>query len=525
MTPGADVDSSARHPPPLCHPGTREWLTKKIKDWLYDEQRKWDLLWLYGPAGVGKSAVAQTLAEYCLENGRLGAAFFFSRTNDRSDYARLWITIAYQLAVRVPEYQVAVAKQIAADPALLKKAPPVQFKRLIVEPLSRISPRSKILIILDGLDECETEDAQLNIIQLISDLVRSTPSFPVVWMICSRPEYHLKQSFSDNDFVIDCWRKEIPIDSQESKGDVELFLRDGFEEIRRRYSDFLDESWPPESELSDVIDTASGLFAFASTVVRYVGDRQYGNPPARLKTVIRLPYSRSPSDAAPLKALDLLYSQILSEVPADILPTTLHILHSTELFGNSQPAIVIANTCGISRIEFHQSLMKLHSVLDVPSPKDGVSHPVKVIHKSFQDFLENPHRSHHFHWTRHVTALAQIKTLFPLASSITFPTSGNDIGGTELSFTWTTDNAEALLFLKRAILITLGESLLWPSYLDSYDEYAFELIRTFDYNILAKIQALDLDMNDTYSFQETNARFFESLSKEVRTRPRLCRGF
>ncbi len=94
MTPGADVDSSARYPPPQCHPGTREWLTKKIEEWLFDEQRKWDLLWLYGPAGVGKSAVAQTIAEYSLENGRLGAAFF-SRTNDRSDYARLWITIAY----------------------------------------------------------------------------------------------------------------------------------------------------------------------------------------------------------------------------------------------------------------------------------------------------------------------------------------------------------------------------------------------------------------------------------------------
>ncbi len=231
-------------------------------------------------------------------------------------------------------------------------------------------------------------------------------------MVCSRPEYHLKQFFSDNDSIIDCWKKEISIDSRESKEDVALFLRDGFREIHRKYSDFLDESWPPESTLLEVIDAASGLFAFAYTVVRYVGDQRFGNPPACLKIAIDLSHSRSPADAALLEILNLIYGQILSEVPPNILPITLQILHSMRFYTGSEPAIVIANACRISCIEFYQALRKLYSVLDIPSPKDGTSHSVKFIHKSFRDFLDYPQHSRRFHWTPHMFAVPKSKVCF-----------------------------------------------------------------------------------------------------------------
>lgn len=77
MTPVADVDSSERDPPPHCHPSTREWLTTSIEKWLMNEHRQWDLLWFHGATGVGKSTIAQTIAEYAAEQGRLGAASFF----------------------------------------------------------------------------------------------------------------------------------------------------------------------------------------------------------------------------------------------------------------------------------------------------------------------------------------------------------------------------------------------------------------------------------------------------------------
>jgi hypothetical protein len=40
------------------------------------------------------------------------------------------------------------------------------------------------LIIIDGLDECESQRAQCEFIELIGDHLRSFPDFP---LICSRP--------------------------------------------------------------------------------------------------------------------------------------------------------------------------------------------------------------------------------------------------------------------------------------------------------------------------------------------------
>jgi len=41
---------------------------------------------------------------------------------------------------------------------------------------------------LNGLDECKGEDAQRNIIEMISKVVQLKRDFPLVWLICSQPE-------------------------------------------------------------------------------------------------------------------------------------------------------------------------------------------------------------------------------------------------------------------------------------------------------------------------------------------------
>jgi hypothetical protein len=40
MDSNALVDSSARHPPPKCHPGTRETIGEKLEDWLTNPARE-----------------------------------------------------------------------------------------------------------------------------------------------------------------------------------------------------------------------------------------------------------------------------------------------------------------------------------------------------------------------------------------------------------------------------------------------------------------------------------------------------
>jgi len=62
---GASYISQERDPPPRCLPGTRSEVLEKIDTWVKAGVESTRILWLQGPAGAGKSAIAQTVAETC----------------------------------------------------------------------------------------------------------------------------------------------------------------------------------------------------------------------------------------------------------------------------------------------------------------------------------------------------------------------------------------------------------------------------------------------------------------------------
>ncbi|KAF8961812.1 hypothetical protein BDZ97DRAFT_1663668, partial [Flammula alnicola] len=63
---GAFHNSDERFDPPKCHPGTRVAVIKRIMDWVESLEISYPMLWLHGPAGAGKSAIAQMIAEAVL---------------------------------------------------------------------------------------------------------------------------------------------------------------------------------------------------------------------------------------------------------------------------------------------------------------------------------------------------------------------------------------------------------------------------------------------------------------------------
>jgi hypothetical protein len=121
------------------------------------------MLYVRGSAGTGQSAVAQSFGDFCEEEGNFGGSYFFSRVANRNKLKTVTPTLVYQLAENITEYRSLIGHQLAEPPLLLRKSPPVQFRKLFAEPfaaLQRQRPRKHIAIILDGLDECEGEDAQ-----------------------------------------------------------------------------------------------------------------------------------------------------------------------------------------------------------------------------------------------------------------------------------------------------------------------------------------------------------------------------
>jgi hypothetical protein len=276
------------------------------------------MFWLSGPAGTGKSAVAQTFAEKCLEQGCLGAAYFFFRSSGRNDPRTLIPSLAYQLAVNVPDYTNLLGHAIARDPSIFLKTLRVQLRRLIVEPFTVLQAqeheitRKPPLIILDGLDECQGIEAQCEIVEMIGEVIRLKEDPPLLWLIASRPEPHLQYIFSRADFSINCSKEVLLIDA-DTRDDVNRYLRDSFDNIRARFPLVTDVTWPSEVRLRGLEDIASGLFALAATIVRYVSDVTHGDPMGRLANFLGfMSNANHVVMTNPLQILDLLYSQILS---------------------------------------------------------------------------------------------------------------------------------------------------------------------------------------------------------------------
>ncbi|KAF9451810.1 hypothetical protein P691DRAFT_662511, partial [Macrolepiota fuliginosa MF-IS2] len=116
----ASHDSSAHSPPPY-HSGTWQDYVDRLTQWGLNNDSHFDqIAWLKGPSGPGKSIVAQYCAEALEE--RLGASFFFSRSNDRGDPYRFFTSISYQLAMKDDRYGDLLDRRICRDPTLVGKS-------------------------------------------------------------------------------------------------------------------------------------------------------------------------------------------------------------------------------------------------------------------------------------------------------------------------------------------------------------------------------------------------------------------
>ncbi|TEB36812.1 hypothetical protein FA13DRAFT_1085662 [Coprinellus micaceus] len=110
-------------PNSACFPGTRLKVTKKVRSWMGGSLffSNPHIMWIYGYAGCGKSAIAQEVARHFAVENRLAAAFFFFRgAGDRSRITRFATTVASQVAAAIPGTAPIIEMAIRANPALLQ---------------------------------------------------------------------------------------------------------------------------------------------------------------------------------------------------------------------------------------------------------------------------------------------------------------------------------------------------------------------------------------------------------------------
>ncbi|KAJ3569950.1 hypothetical protein NP233_g4711 [Leucocoprinus birnbaumii] len=421
-TRGAAYNSHVAKSKARCLEGTRTQYIQDITGWAtgIDPTQRHRLMWMHGPAGVGKSAVAKSCAEKIAARELLGASFFFSRETSVNNPSHFFTTIAHQLAVRYPEYKKISGAKIEEDPDILTRELKSQFQALILTPFLELNERGVSiphgLVIIDGLDECDGDLAQAEIVDIIGTaLARHGPNVPLLWAIFSRPERHIVHAFSKLSGSPFFSAIELPV-SRDYDGDILLYFRNVLQSPSSPEDFFMTSSvevpWPSEENLITLVKMVAGLFIYAATVARFIMDPDALSPERQLASILSF-YSESHSanldDQSPITSeLDAFYSMIMSHVPLNLLTLAKEILLIHYTFP-SMPIRFSANHLGITLLELDRSLSKLRSVLafdpnhcyryiyDGDQSKHRLRWPgsatVRFYHASFEEYLLDQKRS------------------------------------------------------------------------------------------------------------------------------------
>ena len=398
IAPGAFYNSHGRYNRPKCAPSTRVAILEHIMTWIRDLQKLYFFMWLQGPAGAGKSAIAQTIAELCYEADLLAASFFFSISVSGSDASRLIPTLVYQLCLSMPAIRQYVEDTIERDPSVLSASLEAQISSLMIDPLRRallddkdaISLRSSpIIIIIDGLDECGTAQVQRYVLSVFATAIREI-SIPISFLVTSRPEPTIVEAFDVE--PLSSMTTHLALGAvPDVDHDIKLFFQSGFDEIKKSHplAVSLPSTWPAQSDLDRLVQKSSGQFIYASTAIKYISSPRH-RPTDRLQDVI---IGDSRFDI-PFSELDALYVQIFSAVEnINIVLEILSILLLRQTDMKITPQL-LEDLFFLHDGEIYTLLSDLHSIVEF---SDSASSVIRLLHTSLGDFLFDSSRSGRFH--------------------------------------------------------------------------------------------------------------------------------
>ena len=371
-----------------CLPGTRTEILWEIEDWIKDPMAR-RVYWLNGIAGIGKTTIAQTIAELTFEIRLLGASFFCSRDfAARRELVHIFRTLAFQLACQDAGFRSHLVDAIKSCPDVASYSLSEQFQLLLLGPLLRSSLET--VIIIDALDECIDYEPASALLSVLAQYVDQLPL--VKFFITGRPEPQIKAGFH-----IPSLRPHTEtmilhnLEPNTVDRDVATYFHARFSELVAVRTDLgLGEGWPGEQDITILVCRSSGLFIHAETTFRFISLKDR-NPRTQLLLIINSP------DTWVNKALlrvDTLYSQILHVGYNDIdvnrgLGEFRTVVGSIVLLFDPMSVDDLALLLNLDPMDVSTSINPLHSLLVVP---DQTSDFVRIMHASFPDYITDPKR-------------------------------------------------------------------------------------------------------------------------------------
>ncbi|KAF5318691.1 hypothetical protein D9619_010658 [Psilocybe cf. subviscida] len=392
VAPNAILNAGGRADDVRCHPGTREAVIDHIEKWRDAKNGQTvPILWLSGPAGAGKSAIMQTIAERCIEQEIPQANFFFFRTDaSRNTSSSLVGTLLYQIGHVNSAAEVIVATEFCTNPHLtLDLTFEDQFKNFIVKPLRAVQRLSgqPLVILIDGLDECDSKVSQQQILHAFGKAL-AEPLCPFRLLVASREEAHIKTSMNQPSIVA----LRLYLDDKYSPdNDIRLFVTDKFIEIKATHHlDLVDQNWPSTSNIDSIVTKSSGQFIYAATVMRFIADSPE-NPKLSLDQL----QSAKPSSTASsfFSQIDAVYAHILSRAAdqqalKDILHVALVLRRIDKAFNRMLQRVLSTYNC-----KYTDDSVIRSCITDVIAIARLERRALIFYHVSLDDYLQDLSRS------------------------------------------------------------------------------------------------------------------------------------
>ena len=340
-------------------------------------------------AGTGKSTIARTVARRDHERDRLGASFFFSRDQqDQSHAGKLFTSVATQLAEQSTILREYICEAVAKHRDIASRSLRDQWTQLILRPLGQLeaTPPKVLTVVIDALDECESENDVRGMIQLFAE-AKVLGKGRLRLFLTSRQETPIRLGFGEipedqhHNFVLHS------ISSSVIDQDILTFFRYELNALG------VSEQWPSEADMARLVERAGGLFIWAATACRYIKD---GKRLAWKRLALILDGDSAGKGSE--KKLDEIYTTVLlqsisgdynDQETEELLELFREIVGSIVILLDPLPTAALARLLDKPKVEVDQTLNDLYSVLEVPKDQGK---PIRLVHPSFYDFLLSKER-------------------------------------------------------------------------------------------------------------------------------------
>ena len=198
-------------------------LFERIRQWVADPAGS-QIFWLRGGPGLGKSAIAATLAHGW---GEVGAVHFCeASSSDKRDASRAVLSIAYQLSTHLDTYRERLSR-LDLERETVKDAITL-FNNLLVDLLARNFPvpSHPWVVVIDALDEATQTDGSNPLADLIAHDWARLPGW-LRLMVSSRPDMEVVNRLQSIEPV------EMLGSDPEQQADLRTYVEESLREMSR----------------------------------------------------------------------------------------------------------------------------------------------------------------------------------------------------------------------------------------------------------------------------------------------------